>query len=46
MRSVEQLINEFQNEVRTNIYKKEIDTYHQIGDNALDRFYKKYYDLF
>ncbi len=46
MRAVEVLINEFQNEERTNISKKEIDLYHQIGDNALDRFYKKYYDLF
>ena len=46
MRAVETLINDMQDEVRKNIYQKEIDLYHQIGDNALDRFYKKYYDLF
>ena len=46
MRHLERLINEFQNEVRQNIYQKEIELYHQIGENTLDRFYKKYYDLF
>lgn len=36
MRKVEKLINEFQNEVRLNIYKKELETYHQIGENRLN----------
>jgi hypothetical protein len=46
MRKLEQLINVCQHEVRHNIYDKEIELYHQIGENMLDRFYKKFYDLF
>jgi hypothetical protein len=46
MRKVEQLICNCQAEARANIYKKEINTYHKIGENKMDKFYEKYYNLF
>jgi len=46
VRKMEALIGKFQDFLRQRIYKSELDMYHQLGENKLDEFYKKYENEF
>lgn len=42
----EKTITNYQNELRQNIYKEQLNIYHEIGNNKLNEFYDKFDQLF
>lgn len=46
VRVLETNLARYQNELRQKIYKKEVRTYEEIGEEKLDDYYEKYYNNF
>lgn len=45
-RVFEKTITYYQNELRQNIYKEQLNVYNEIGNNKLNEFYEKFDKLF
>jgi len=40
------MITNYQNELRQNIYKQQLETYHEIGEDKLNAFYERFDKIF
>lgn len=46
VRTIEFNVNSYQNELRQKIHKREVQIYGEIGEEKLEDFYDRYFDLF